>query len=160
MEDLVMAGKMCFIEDINRKQKHGKLTGCFYASFYPRWEDFGDDSDVAFTGFWWVGVQTYRKRRELNLDEKEYQTFTGGFNLIPWYIEQIVELQRYIRLNQLNTPIIIYGSDSRRRHLYERFFTKKLGFFATHWTDDASIKVLMWKPDRRIRYGNSNENAR
>ena len=155
-----MVGKMRFIKDVYKKQKHGKLTGCFYANFYPRWEDFGEDSDVAFTGFWWVGVQTYCKRRELDLDEKEYKTFTGGLNLIPWYIEQIVELQRYILSNQLDTPIVIYGTDPRRRHLYERFFTKKLGFFVTHWTDDdTNVKALMWKPDRRIRYGNGKKDS-
>lgn len=132
-------------EDIVKKSKIGNLTGCFHASFFDHWIDFSEKNAIAFDGFWWVGVQTYRKRKHANRDEDNYTTFGGGVNFIPFFIEQIKELQK-----NSDIPIVIWGTDTKRKRVYERYLTKKLGFKVTHFTNtgyDISLKVLMWKPN-------------
>lgn len=146
---LIVAGKNNIVESFHYKNKQGNLTGYFDADFYFNWREFSKDDDISFSGFWNIGIVTCRKRKHKDYNEDNHITFGGGVNFIPWYIQQTKELQDFIKANHLSTPIIVWWTDRHRRNAYVRYLTKKMGFFLTHWSDDAQYagkKVLMWKP--------------
>jgi len=125
------------------------LTGYFEASFFEQWTEFADGANVATSGYWWIGIGTGRKRKHILQNEDHLVTFKGGVNCIPFFIEQLQQLQEDIVERNDNLPIIIWWADPRRKHTYIRYLTKKMGFRLTHFTDvdrELSLKVLIWKP--------------
>lgn len=151
---LLTGGKNMSYEDIVKKQKLSNgLTGCFCASFNELWTEFPNGMCMATSGYWWIEVSTFRKRKHSDYNEDHHLTFGGGVNLIPFYIKSIRDLQNQILYQEKDQSIVVWWADVHRKKAYIRFLTKKLNFRLTHFTDvdgDTSLKVLMWKPSYGI----------
>lgn len=118
----------------------------------------------AENSFFFVSAYCYRKRKDKMWNMDHHMTFKeNGMKHLLFFRDCLAEFQDLMREKECEGTLVVAWMDGRRRDVYTKYLTKKMGFWTTHMTygynEDNTLchnRALVWKPNKQPNWRRKN----